>query len=120
MLRWTECGGIHPSHSCPLVPCQRWNSILATPVLVDAQERMQLLCPHPDCAKSELTSAGLHQRIRQVVGVSSSYYLASEYLAYKSCKRKFISWSHTIVSQLDIGHRIQFPCTLTTKLGCDI
>lgn len=81
--------------------------------------RVRLLCPHTDCGKSELTSAGIHQRIRQVVGVSSSYYLASEYLACKSCKRKVISWSHTI-SQLDIGHRIQFPCLLTHKLGCDM
>ncbi|XP_037604663.1 uncharacterized protein LOC119475744 isoform X2 [Sebastes umbrosus] len=40
--------------------------------------RVRLLCPHPDCGKSELTSAGLHQKVRQVVGVSSSYYLASE------------------------------------------
>lgn len=32
--------------------------------------RVRLLCPHPDCGKSELTSVGLHQRVRQVVGVS--------------------------------------------------
>ncbi|KAG7527023.1 hypothetical protein JOB18_048243 [Solea senegalensis] len=82
--------------------------------------RVRLLCPHPDCGKSELTSAGLHQRVRQVIGVSSSYFLASEYLACKSCKRKVIGWSHAIVSQLDIGHRIQIPCLLTFKLGCDM
>ncbi|XP_062395732.1 uncharacterized protein LOC134083423 [Sardina pilchardus] len=82
--------------------------------------RVRLVCPHPDCIQSELTSAGLHQRIKQVVGVSSSYYIASEYLACKSCKRRVISWSSAIISQLDIGHRIQFPCIMTYRLGCDM
>ncbi|CAL8406944.1 unnamed protein product [Arctogadus glacialis] len=82
--------------------------------------RVRLLCPHQDCGKAELTSAGLHQRVRLVVGVSGSYYLVAEYLACKSCKRKVISWSHNIVSQLDIGHRLHFPCLLTYKLGCDM
>ncbi|XP_076876832.1 uncharacterized protein LOC143526077 [Brachyhypopomus gauderio] len=81
---------------------------------------VRLFCPHPDCGKEELTSAGVHQRIRQVVGISSSYFMAAEYLACKSCKRKVISWSHNIVCQLDIGHRVQFPCFLTSKLACDI
>ncbi|CAL8292404.1 unnamed protein product [Arctogadus glacialis] len=82
--------------------------------------RVRLLCPHQDCGKAELTSAGLHQRVRLVVGVSGSYYLVAEYLACKSCKMKVISWSHNIVSQLDIGHRLHFPCLLTYKLGCDM
>ena len=42
--------------------------------------RVRLLCPHQDCGKAELTSAGLHQRVRLVVGVSGSYYLVAEYL----------------------------------------
>ncbi|KAK7922385.1 hypothetical protein WMY93_009287 [Mugilogobius chulae] len=82
--------------------------------------RVKLVCPHPDCGLAELTSAGIHQKIRQVIGLSSCYYMASEYLACKACKRKVIAWSHPIVSQLDIGHRIRFPCQLTGKLGCDI
>ncbi|XP_013856580.1 uncharacterized protein LOC106512530, partial [Austrofundulus limnaeus] len=47
------------------------------------------------------------------------YFLASEYLSCRKCKRKVISWSHGIISQLDIGHRVQFPCILTSKLACD-
>lgn len=82
--------------------------------------RVRLMCPHEDCGRHELTSAGLHQKIRRVVGVASPYFMAAEYLACKGCKRKVISWSHNIVSQLDIGHRVQFPCLLTSKLGCDM
>lgn len=82
--------------------------------------RVRLICPHPDCGKEELTSAGLHQRIRQVITTTTSYFIAAEYLACKSCKRKVISWSKNIVSQLDVGHQIQFPCLLASKLACDM
>ncbi|XP_078805338.1 uncharacterized protein LOC110014613 [Oryzias latipes] len=41
-------------------------------------------------------------------------------LCLQICKRKVISWSHAIVSQLDVGHRGQFPCILTSKLACDL
>ncbi|KAI9534628.1 hypothetical protein NQZ68_012861 [Dissostichus eleginoides] len=63
--------------------------------------------------------AGLHQKIRQVVAVGKMYFVASEYLSCRRCKRKVISWSHGLISQLDIGHRVQFPCILTSKLACD-
>ncbi|KAK9962822.1 hypothetical protein ABG768_008173 [Culter alburnus] len=82
--------------------------------------QVKLTCPHPDCQKDLLTSAGLHQKIRQVVALGKMYFVASEYLACRRCKRKVISWSHGIVSQLDIGHRVQFPCILTSKLACDL
>ncbi|KAK0139749.1 hypothetical protein N1851_023343 [Merluccius polli] len=82
--------------------------------------RVRLLCPHEDCGKEELTSAGLHQRVRHVVGVSMTYFMVSEYLSCKGCKRKVISWTRNIIRQLDIGHQVQFPCLLTSKLGCDM
>ncbi|CAM4735070.1 unnamed protein product [Leuciscus chuanchicus] len=72
--------------------------------------RVRLTCPHSDCVKKELTSAGLHLKIRQVVDVKTSYFMASEYL---SC-------SFDIISQLDISHRLHFPCILTSKLACDM
>ncbi len=81
--------------------------------------QVKLTCPHPDCQKDLLTSAGLHQKIRLVVAMGKMYFVASEYLACRRCKRKVISWSHDIISQLDIGHRVQFPCILTSKLACD-
>jgi len=82
--------------------------------------RVRLTCPHPECVNVELTSAGLHQKIRQVVDVKTSYFMASEYLSCRKCKRKVISWSFDIISQLDISHRLQFPCILTSKLACDM
>ncbi|KAG1973265.1 hypothetical protein F2P79_000769 [Pimephales promelas] len=82
--------------------------------------QVKLTCPHPDCQKDLLTSAGLHQKIRQVIALGKIYFVASEYLACRRCKRMVISWSHDIVSQLGIGHRVQFPCILTSKLACDI
>lgn len=38
-----------------------------------------------------LTTAGLHQKIRQVVAVGKVYFVASEYLACRRCKHKIIS-----------------------------
>ncbi|KAK1901730.1 putative helicase 22 [Dissostichus eleginoides] len=81
--------------------------------------QVKLTCPHPECNKELLSSAGLHQKIRQVVAVGKMYFVASESLACRRCKRTLISWSHDLVSQLDIGHRVQFPCILTSKLACD-
>ncbi|XP_057189356.1 uncharacterized protein LOC130554003 [Triplophysa rosa] len=82
--------------------------------------RVKLTCPHSDCVKEELTSTGLHQEIRQVIAVETSYFMASEYLSCRRCKRRVISWSFDIVSQLDVSHRLQFPCILTLKLACDM
>ncbi|XP_016388323.1 uncharacterized protein LOC107724059 [Sinocyclocheilus rhinocerous] len=73
-----------------------------------------------DCLKEELTSAGLHQELRQVVDMEGSYFMASERLVCGKCKRKWISWSHDVVSQLDIGHRVQFPCILASQVACDM
>ncbi|XP_023815154.2 uncharacterized protein LOC110013889 [Oryzias latipes] len=82
--------------------------------------QVKLTCPHSDCHKGLLTSSGVHQKIRQVISLDITYFVASEYLVCKICKRKVISWSHAIVSQLDVGHRGQFPCILTSKLACDL
>ncbi|XP_028297499.1 uncharacterized protein LOC114459441 isoform X2 [Gouania willdenowi] len=82
--------------------------------------QVKLMCPHSDCHKELLYSAGLHQKIRQVVSLGTIYFMASEYLACNRCKRKVISWSHGIISQLDVGHRMQFPSILTSKLACDM
>ncbi len=72
------------------------------------------------CKDRELTSKGLYNRVRQVVDVSSSYFMATEYLECGSCKKTFISWSKDVISQLDPGHRAQFPAVLTYRLACDI
>ncbi|KAK1902981.1 hypothetical protein KUDE01_005941 [Dissostichus eleginoides] len=99
-------------------PCLKW--------IRGATEDQQISCSGKllwsspaavDATKAVAT--GLHQKIRQVVAVGKMYFVASEYLSCRRCKRKVISWSHGLISQLDIGHRVQFPCILTSKLACD-
>ncbi|CAG2211225.1 unnamed protein product [Mytilus edulis] len=75
--------------------------------------RVLLYCPDPVCSKKELTSAGLYRTLRKVFGMSGYYYLAAEYLECPRCHNNVIRWSDEILSQLDVGHRIQFPCILT-------
>ncbi|XP_053389918.1 uncharacterized protein LOC128552873, partial [Mercenaria mercenaria] len=80
---------------------------------------LRVACPHQDCRHPELSHAGVYQVVRQVLDVSNFYNLVSETLWCKKCKRKMVSWSHSILSQLDIGHRSHFPCLLTTMKACD-
>ncbi|KAG5281168.1 hypothetical protein AALO_G00068160 [Alosa alosa] len=80
---------------------------------------VQLFCPHTECGK-ELTFAGLHQQIRRVVGLSTTYFLTTEDLRCKGCNRTVASWSHSIVHQLDVCHQVQFPFLLSAELGCDM
>ena len=77
--------------------------------------RVKLVCTQDECAQNELTSAGIYRFVRQVLDVDSFYNLASERLECSKCKRKFISWSESIVNQLDVGHRRQFPLICTKK-----
>ena len=80
---------------------------------------LRLTCPSESCSERELRSAGMYPHVRQVVDVDGYYNLAAEYLECSHCKKKVISWSHPILEQLDIGHRLQFPAVLTYKLACD-
>ena len=84
--------------------------------------RVTLQCPQSECKKKgvNLTSGGLHKKVRRVIDVSMWYCVAAETLICPNCKRKVISWAPNIISQLDIGHQIQFPCILTAKLACDM
>lgn len=81
---------------------------------------VRLVCPHEDCLGEELTTSGIHQRVKRVVSFSSSYFMATEELSCKGCNRKMTSWSHNIVCQLDISQKVQFPCLLTAGLACDM
>ena len=82
--------------------------------------RIQLKCPQPGCRNIDLTSAGIHKKTRQVIDVAGSYNIASETLVCQKCKRKVLAWSHNIITHLDIGHQIQFPCIWTAMKACDI
>ncbi|XP_070565611.1 uncharacterized protein [Ptychodera flava] len=107
-----------------LVCCQppRSDHYFAQPLLLWMPRtlwQVRLLCPQPNC-QCELTSAGIYQRVRQVLDVDGYYSLAAEYLECRRCKKKFISWSGVITRQLDMGHRLQFPVLLTYRYACDI
>ncbi|KAH3735343.1 hypothetical protein DPMN_041836 [Dreissena polymorpha] len=84
------------------------------------QWKVQLYCPHPGCDRQELASAGINHKVRQVVDIDGFYNLACDNLECMKCRRRVLSWSHAILSQLDIGHRVQFPCILTAKHACDM
>ncbi|EDO38029.1 predicted protein [Nematostella vectensis] len=81
--------------------------------------KVVLKCPQEGCNRN-LTSAGLYQKTRQVVDIDGNYNLAAEYLECGQCKKKVISWSPAIVSQLDPGHKLQFQVILTYKYACDV
>lgn len=36
------------------------------------------------------------------------------------CKKKLSSWNQDLLDQLDVGHRLQFPCILTRLVACDL
>ena len=82
--------------------------------------QVQLRCPHPECEEHPLTSAGVYPRVRQVLDIDGFYIVAAEYLECSKCTRKLISWSPSIIKQLDIGHQLQFPVLITHKYACDV
>lgn len=81
---------------------------------------VRLVCPDFKCQKQELISSGIYRTLRRVLAMSGFYYLAAEYLECTRCKKKLSSWNEEIVSQLDVGHRLQFPCILTRMMACDM
>ena len=79
-----------------------------------------LRCPQKECGGRELTSAGIYQRVRQVVDVNCHYYVGTEYLECGQCKKKIIGWSLDIINQLDVSHQLQFPAIFTYRYACDM
>ena len=82
--------------------------------------QVNLLCPHADCNKHPLTSAGLYPHARQVLDLDGYYSLVTEYLECAKCKKKVISWSQAILEQLDVGHKRQFPIIITYNYASDM
>ena len=72
--------------------------------------QVRLHCPHDDCVKHPLISAGL----------DGYYSLISEYLEGGKCKRKVIGCSRGILDQLDVGNWKQFPTIITHNYACDM
>ena len=82
--------------------------------------QVRLHCPHDDCNKHPLTSAGPYPHVRQVLDLDGYYSLVSEYLECGKCKRKVIGLSQGILDQLDVGYRKQSPIIITYNYACDM
>ena len=66
-----------------------------------------------------LTSKGLYNRVRLVVDIKDSYYLAAEYLECKACSGTYIAWDQRMLDRVPEGTRELFPAVLTRKYACD-
>ncbi len=67
----------------------------------------KLLCTQPTCRRLgiQLTACGMYKTVRRVLDVSGWYFMGTEYLECRSCKKKLAAWSHDILNQLDPVHR---------------
>ena len=62
-----------------------------------------------------VSGAGLHRRARQVLDIDRVYFMMGEDLGCSQCKATYVSWSQTILQQLDLSHRLEFRVILTRK-----
>ncbi|XP_059361668.1 uncharacterized protein LOC132099242 [Carassius carassius] len=82
--------------------------------------RVKVLCPNPACGQHQLTGGGLHKRARQVLDIDRTYNMVTETLICTKCRASHVSWSQTVLQQLDLGHRSEFQVILTRKYACDM
>ncbi|XP_016398328.1 uncharacterized protein LOC107731693, partial [Sinocyclocheilus rhinocerous] len=76
--------------------------------------RVKVLCPNPACGQHQLT------RSRQVLDIDRTYNMVTETLICTKCRASHVSWSQTVLQQLDLGHRSEFQVILTRKYACDM
>ncbi|XP_076833000.1 uncharacterized protein LOC143477983 [Brachyhypopomus gauderio] len=79
----------------------------------------KLLCVHPECRRlgHKLTACGMYKTVRRVLDFSGWYFMATEYLECRRCKKMMAGWSQDILDQLDPVHREKFPAILTYGLS---
>ncbi|KAG9283218.1 hypothetical protein AMEX_G1968 [Astyanax mexicanus] len=82
--------------------------------------KVKVVCPNPACGQHQLTGAGLHKRARRVLDVDRVYNMVTETLTCTKCRATHVSWSQTVLQQLDLAHRSEFRVILTRKYACDI
>ncbi|KAG9270336.1 hypothetical protein AMEX_G15275 [Astyanax mexicanus] len=82
--------------------------------------KVRLQCINPACNGRQLSGGGLHRRVRQVLDIDRYYNLATETLICTGCRSSYLSWSQTILQQLDLAHRSEFRVILTRRYACDI
>ena len=71
------------------------------------------------CARRSLRSKGLFHRVRQVVDIRDTYYLAAEYHYCPGCDGTFLSTDPRLVDQLSDGLRGRYPVVTSRKSACD-
>ena len=62
-----------------------------------------------------LTQSGLYKTVWRVLDIDRWYFMGTEYLECKFCKKKFPAWSSVVLGQLCLGHRSYFPALLTYR-----
>lgn len=72
-------------------------------------------CTEARCEGNILVSGGIQKRVRDVLDVDGYYYMGTEVLVCYLCKKNYLSWSSTILNQLDPGHRSLFPAIITQR-----
>ena len=77
--------------------------------------KVKIICPNPSCGQCQLTGAGLHKRARQVYDIDRMYNVVTETLMCKKCRASHVSWSQTVLQQLDLAHRSEFRLILTQE-----
>ncbi|XP_031172176.2 uncharacterized protein LOC116061928 isoform X3 [Sander lucioperca] len=75
--------------------------------------KVKVVCPNPVCGQHQLTGGGLHKRARQVLDVDRIYNMVTETLTCTKCRSTHVSWSQTVLKQLDLAHRSEFRVILT-------
>ncbi|KAL1269405.1 hypothetical protein QQF64_031694 [Cirrhinus molitorella] len=73
----------------------------------------------PRCTLAPCKTDPFFLTVRRVLDLNGWYFMATEYLECRSCKKKLAAWSQDILDQLDPSHREQFPAVLTYRLSCD-
>ncbi|XP_051778448.1 uncharacterized protein LOC127526605 [Erpetoichthys calabaricus] len=66
-----------------------------------------------------LSGAGLYRTVRRVLDTDGWYFMATEYLECRRCRKKVAGWSRDVLDQLHHTHWDEFPAILTYRLSCD-
>ncbi|XP_044026052.1 uncharacterized protein LOC122863539 [Siniperca chuatsi] len=82
--------------------------------------KVKVVCSNPACGRHQITGARLHKRALRVLDVDRIYNMVTETLTCTKCRSTHVSWSQTVLMQLDLAHRSEFRVILTQKYACDI
>ncbi|XP_039616262.1 uncharacterized protein LOC120533436 [Polypterus senegalus] len=67
-----------------------------------------------------LSGSGLYRTIRRVLDTDGWYFMTTEYLECRHCRKKVAGWSQDILDQLHHTRQDDFPAILTYRLSCNI